>query len=120
MMEQLLYRTDLFDLYGELLTEHQQKCMELYLFENFSLAEIGEEMGISRQAVHDNIHRSQKAMEKYEEKLKLVERYRHERAELAEISGLIRNLRRPDNEKAVDEVLKRLSSFLERGRGGLN
>ncbi len=120
MMEQLLYRTALFDLYGELLTEHQQKCMELYLFENFSLAEIGEEMGISRQAVHDNIHRSQKTLEKYEEKLKLVERYRRERAELAEISGLVRNLRRPDNEKAVDEVLKRLSSFLERGRGGLN
>ena len=120
MMEQLLYMTDLFDLYGELLTEHQQKCMELYLFENFSLTEIGEELGISRQAVHDNIHRSQKAMEKYDEKLKLVERYRRERVELPEISSLVGNLRTPGNEKAVDEVLERLSSFLERGQGVSN
>ena len=116
MMDELLYLTDLFDLYGALLTERQRDCMEMHLFEDFSLAEIGEELGISRQAVHDNLHRSQKAMEAYEEKLRLVERYRKERVEMGEIHRMLQKLRQPGNEKAVDEILGRLSFFLERGR----
>lgn len=116
MMDELLYLTDLFDLYGALLTERQRDCMEMHLFEDFSLAEIGEALGISRQAVHDNLHRSQKSMEAYEEKLRLVERYRKERVELGEIHGMLQKLRQPGNEKAVDEILGRLSFFLERGR----
>ena len=71
-MEQLLYLSALFDFYGALLTEKQQECLKMHLFEDFSLSEIGEELGISRQAVYDNIHRSEKAMESYEEKLGLV------------------------------------------------
>ena len=58
-MEQFLYLSTLFDLYGALLTEKQQECLRLHLFEDFSLSEIGEELGISRQAVYDNIHRSE-------------------------------------------------------------
>ena len=79
-MEQLLYLSALFDFYGALLTEKQQECLKMHLFEDFSLSEIGEELGISRQAVYDNIHRSEKAMESYEEKLGLVARYQKERA----------------------------------------
>ena len=75
-MEQLLYLSALFDFYGALLTEKQQECLKMHLFEDFSLSEIGEELGISRQAVYDNIHRSEKAMESYEEKLGLVARSR--------------------------------------------
>ena len=71
-MEQLLYLSALFDFYGALLTEKQQECLKMHLFEDFSLSEIGEELGISRQAVYDNIHRSEKAMESYEAKLGLV------------------------------------------------
>ena len=58
MLEELLHTSDLFDLYGALLTEKQQKCLEMHLFEDFSLSEIGEAMGISRQAVYDTIHRA--------------------------------------------------------------
>ena len=58
-MEQFLYLSELFDLYGALLTERQQRCLELHLYEDFSLSEIGEELGISRQAVYDNIHRAE-------------------------------------------------------------
>ena len=45
-MEQFLYLSELFDLYGALLTERQQRCLELHLYEDFSLSEIGEELGI--------------------------------------------------------------------------
>lgn len=65
----------LYDFYGELLTERQKEVMELYNEENLSLAEIAEEFGISRQGVHDALHKAQKALEEYERKLGLVERF---------------------------------------------
>ena len=112
MLEQLLYLSTLFDLYGPLLTEKQQECLRLHLFEDFSLAEIGESLGISRQAVYDNIHRAQKAMEAYEEKLALAKRYHQERQELTELAGQIERLRQPGNEAAVDDILERLTPLL--------
>ena len=116
MMEQLLYLSALFDLYGALLTEKQQECLRMHLFEDFSLSEIGEELGISRQAVYDNIHRSEKAMEAYEEKLGLVRRYQAERQELAEIYESIEGLKTSDNASEVEAVLNRLNPILGRSQ----
>lgn len=116
MMEQLLYLSALFDLYGALLTEKQQECLRMHLFEDFSLSEIGEELGISRQAVYDNIHRSQKAMEAYEEKLGLAHRYQSERQELAKIYESIEGLRTPDNNMEISKVLDRLVPYLGRSQ----
>ena len=116
VMEQFLYLSTLFDLYGALLTEKQQECLRLHLFEDFSLSEIGEELGISRQAVYDNIHRSEKAMESYEQKLGLAARYHEERQELAKIYESIKDLRQAGNESAVDAVLDRLEPFIGRSQ----
>ena len=117
VMEQFLYLSTLFDLYGALLTEKQQECLRLHLFEDFSLSEIGEEPGISRQAVYDNIHRSEKAMESYEKKLGLAGRYQRERQELAKIYEAIKGLKQPGNAQAVDEVLDRLEPYVMQGHG---
>ena len=116
MMEQFLYLSALFDLYGALLTEKQQECLRMHLFEDFSLSEIGEELGISRQAVYDNIHRSEKAMASYEEKLGLAHRYQVELQALAHVYESIEGLRQPGNDAAVDEVLGRLAPFLGHGQ----
>ena len=45
----------LCDIYGELLTEKQQDIIDLYYNNNLSLAEIADEVGITRQAVRDSI-----------------------------------------------------------------
>ena len=116
VMEQFLYLSTLFDLYGALLTEKQQECLRLHLFEDFSLSEIGEELGISRQAVYDNIHRSEKAMESYETKLGLAARYHEERQELAKIYESIKDLRQAGNERAVEAILDRLEPFIGRSQ----
>lgn len=115
VLEQLLYLSELFDLYGPLLTDKQQECLSLHLFEDFSLSEVGEALGISRQAAYDNIHRSEKAMEAYEAKLGLWARYRRERAELAKIAGDVRQLRQPDNAGQVDSILARLEPLAQPG-----
>ncbi|MDY2959343.1 MAG: YlxM family DNA-binding protein [Hornefia sp.] len=64
----------LFDLYGSLLTEKKRNVMELYHEENLSLAEIAEEFGISRAAVHDSLKSAEKQLAEYEEKLSMVRR----------------------------------------------
>lgn len=64
----------LLDCYGDLLTEHQRSVMELYYCEDLSLAEIGEPMGITRQAVRSLIKRTESILENYEDKLGFAQR----------------------------------------------
>lgn len=52
----------LLDTYGELLTEKQQNILDLYYNENLSLAEVAEEIGITRQAVKDSIAKGEKKL----------------------------------------------------------
>ncbi|QIL46512.1 putative DNA-binding protein [Vagococcus coleopterorum] len=59
----------LFEFYSTLLTEKQMNYIELYYADDFSLTEISEEYNVSRQAVYDNIKRTEKILENYERKL---------------------------------------------------
>ena len=52
----------LCDIYGELLTKKQQDILDLYYGSNLSLAEIAEELGITRQAVRDSIVKGEKKL----------------------------------------------------------
>lgn len=69
-----LTRTLLFDTYGEMLTEKQRLCFDLRFNQDLSLGEIGELEGISRQAVRDNIVRSENQLLEMEEKIGAVRR----------------------------------------------
>lgn len=73
VMEKIVRQGMLYDLYGELLTEHQQKVYGELVNEDLSLSEIAELNGITRQGVHDLIRRCDKILEAYEEKLHLLE-----------------------------------------------
>jgi predicted DNA-binding protein YlxM (UPF0122 family) len=74
-MEKHIKLALLLDLYGNLLTERQRSVMELYLNEDLTITEIAAESAISRQAVFDLIHRSEKILTDYDDKLGLSERY---------------------------------------------
>lgn len=69
-----LTRTLLFDTYGDMLTEKQRLCFDLRYNQDYSLGEIGELEGISRQAVRDNIVRSESQLLEFEEKVGAVRR----------------------------------------------
>ena len=74
-MEKFVEQGYLYDFYGELLTERQQQVYESVVLEDYSLSEVAEDLGISRQGVHDMIKRCNKTLEEYEQKLHLVEKF---------------------------------------------
>ena len=65
----------LLDLYGKLLTDNQLNVMTHYYFDNLSLAEIAQNLSVSRQAVYDHIKKSKVLLNKYEDKLNFMERF---------------------------------------------
>ncbi len=71
-MEDIIYYNNLYDLYGDLLTEKQKKYFEDYYFHNLSFSEMAENYGVSRNAVFRQIHITINKLEEYESKLKLL------------------------------------------------
>lgn len=69
-----LQMTLLFDYYGELLTDRQRMCFDLRHNQDLSLAEIAEELQVSRQGVHDNLNRAEALLINMEEKTGCVRR----------------------------------------------
>ena len=110
MLEQRLYLAELFDIYGPLLTDKQQKCLSMHLFEDFSMSEIGEELAVSRQAVYDILHRSEQIMAGYEEKLGLAQRLKEQQQELTGLYEDISSLSALDEEK-IAHILMKLAPY---------
>ena len=69
-----LEMTLLFDYYGDLLTDRQRMCFDLRHNQDLSLAEIAEELNVSRQGVHDNLNRAEALLRNMEEKTGCVRR----------------------------------------------
>ena len=89
-MEKIVEQTLLYDFYGELLTDHQKKVYEDVVFNDLSLSEAAEVHGISRQGVHDLIRRCGQALQNYEAKLGLVEKFLKTQEKVRKIHCLTR------------------------------
>jgi len=74
-IDKMIELSILYDYYGELLTPKQRDVVNLYYNEDYSLGEISEDLGISRQAVYDTLKRSVKILQDYELKLGFIERF---------------------------------------------
>ncbi|MBQ2383156.1 MAG: YlxM family DNA-binding protein [Oscillospiraceae bacterium] len=86
-------KTLLFDHYGELLTQRQRLCFEMYFEQDLSLAEIAEELSVSRQGVYDNLNRAEAAMRNMEQKLGCVRRTLRSRQAVSQILEAVEGLR---------------------------
>lgn len=73
-MEELVYYTMLYDIYGNLLTEKQRAYFEEYYFNNLSLSELASVYNISRNAIHRQLKETIKRLENYESILKLAKK----------------------------------------------
>ena len=61
-----LEMTLLFDYYGSMLTDKQRQCFDMRYNQDLSLGEIAQDMGVSRQAVLDNLTRTEALLRKME------------------------------------------------------
>lgn len=75
----------LLDIYGDMLTDRQRSFLEYYYVDDFSLAEIAENEGITRQGVRDAIKRAEKQLYDMEEKLGLCKKFKDLQEGLEEI-----------------------------------
>jgi len=89
LLEKTTRMNFLFDFYQALLTDKQRSYMELYYLDDHSLGEIAESYNISRQAVYDNIRRTEAMLEEYEEKLNLFEKFQQRQIVLKQLTNAI-------------------------------
>ena len=112
-METKVEQAYLYDFYGELLNQHQRKVYEDFFFNDLSLSEIAEEEGISRQVVHDLVRRCTRALEEYENKLHLVEKFLYIKEKVGAIQNLTSSYDAKNQETIRAEINKISNEILE-------
>ena len=73
-MENNIYISSLYDIYGKLLTDTQRNYFEDYYFNNYSLSEISENYNVTRNAIHKSLKETEKNLRNFEEKLGYFEK----------------------------------------------
>lgn len=76
-LERTMRMNYLYDFYNSLLTEKQQRYVEMYYLEDLQLTEIAENLDVTRQAVYDNLKRTSELLEHYEKNLSMYKNYLH-------------------------------------------
>lgn len=82
----------LLDIYGGIITEKQYEVMDYYYNQDYSLAEISEHLGITRQGVRDSIKRAEQVIYESEEKLKLSEKFELNRKKIEKINNILEDI----------------------------
>ena len=89
----------LLDFYGQVLSENQQNCLDLYYNQDLSITEISEDLKITRQAVHDSLKNGRARLEYFEEKLGLAQRFEKNKQDLIKVKSFIEQ---DKNDKAIE------------------
>lgn len=105
MFEKDLKKAYLLDFYGDVLTERKKEVLDMYYNEDLSLAEIAEQIGISRQGVRDLIKKAEEEIFFLEEKLGLAQKMSALRLHSENM------LRIAENEVLSPEVLKEIEEI---------
>ena len=114
-MNDIARKALLYDFYGELLTEHQKKVYEDAVMNDYSLSELAEEYGVSRQGIHDLLKRCDTILEDYEAKLGLIKRFESLKSTARDIQGDLERLKEISSKQEriglIDELKTRMSEI---------
>lgn len=116
-MQNKLELSLLIDYYGAFLTDNQLELLTMSTDEDYSLSEIAEHRGISRQGVHDAILRGEKQLYDAEKKLGLVARDRRIRSLVARLRDELSSLPKDEKVEHINMLLTELSDMLEGNDG---
>ena len=102
----------LLDFYGGLLTEKQALAWDCYYNQDLSLAEIADDMGISRQGVMAFLKQGEKHLRDFEEKLGLAERFRKMTAGICDMRALVENMSDEVEKKKLIKLIDSISATI--------
>ncbi|MGI5921657.1 MAG: YlxM family DNA-binding protein [Syntrophomonadaceae bacterium] len=111
MLEKISYMIMLKDFYGPLLTPKQQDILNLYYENDLSLTEIAANQNVTRQAVYDIVKRAEKALQEYEKRLGLVEKFMNDRNEIHKAYMLL-DSKEPEKD-SISKAIKILKKVIE-------
>ena len=98
-MEENVKYIELFEIYGNLLTERQKELFTSHYLLDLSLSEIAEPENLSRQSVYDAVKKVKTKLDEYETALKLSEKFTAIKAVLKKVGG--------EAEKEITDILGR-------------
>lgn len=99
MFEKNLEINYLLDFYGDVLTERKLTVLEMYYNDDYSLSEIADEIGISRQGVRDIIKKAEDELVYLEEKLGLFKKFQALQKSAEELMTAVEGSSLPDDIK---------------------
>lgn len=112
MMEKKVEISMLWQIYGKLLTEKQYQIIDYYYNEDFSLSEIAENEGITRQGVRDIIKKGEKKLFEYEEKLSFMKKTINQEKQVQQILFNLNKIQKDSSDKKVANILEEIRKEL--------
>jgi len=103
-MEKNIEISMLFELYGNMLTDKQKQIIDDYYNHDLSLSEIGENVGITRQAVRDNLKNAEKNLYDLENKLGFLKKQKELNQKLEDILKELNKSENIDKEKIKKQI----------------
>lgn len=104
-LQKIVNQDLLFDFYGDLLTEHQKRIYEEVVFNDYSISEVAKDEGVSRQSIHDMVRRTSEQLLLYEEKLKMVGKFREDRETAEKIKEQAEGLKKDGDPLRIEKIL---------------
>lgn len=111
MKKDTVYLTMLLDYYGDLLTDKQREYFDLHYNQDYTLAEIGEMNGISRQGVWEIVRRAEATMRDIDARTGLVAKYTERREAVRAIRALLTPLQGCDDDKVAEAARRSLAAL---------
>lgn len=108
LLEKTMRLNYLFDFYQALLTPKQREYMHMYYLEDFSLVEIARISKVSRQAVYDNIKRTESILEAYEQKLFLYDKFNRRNTLISKLEKMSQG---NENQMEYMDLIKQLKEL---------
>lgn len=99
----------LMDFYGGMLTDKRYDVLDMYYNSDMSLAEIAEEIDISRQGVRDAIKHGERQLAELEEKLGLAKRFADIKDGIGRINTILEN-EEFDGAEEVKQILQKIEN----------
>ena len=95
----------LLDIYGPVLGEKKRQILEYYYNDDYSLSEISELTGISRQGVRDYVKKGEEELRELEDSLHILETERENRDTVASVISEIEAIKNDRNDTQLSEML---------------